>query len=163
MPYDAREIANYFLDLADNQGRQISNLALQKLVYFAHVSYLLKFLKPLTDDRFEAWEHGPVISDLYHQFKEFKDQPIKCRASKIDFTTGERVTVTYGFQDKEIQILRDTYRTYGHLSPYQLSILSHEYDGPWYRVWHEKEGKRNLGLFIRDELILRVYAERAIM
>src|ERR1700733_10714172 len=71
MAYDARTVANYFLDLADRDSIAITPLKLQKLVYLAHGWSLAFRSKPLVRQNIEAWRYGPVIPDLYHAFKRF--------------------------------------------------------------------------------------------
>lgn len=69
-------IADYFIWLANETGSFISNLKLQKLVYYAQAWHLALRDRPLFDDDFQAWVHGPVIPLLYQQYKSFGWQPI---------------------------------------------------------------------------------------
>lgn len=59
----ALDVAKYFLFLARNReaGDTISNLKIQKMLYYAQGYSLALFNKPLFDDRIEAWKHGPVV------------------------------------------------------------------------------------------------------
>src|SRR5260221_12006869 len=85
---DPRAICNLMLDEA--QGRiPITNLALQKLLYFAHGIYLVKTKYPLVYGYFEAWEYGPVHPTAYAAFKAAGDQSITFRAVKQHPLTGE--------------------------------------------------------------------------
>ncbi len=70
------EIADYFIWLANNTGSFISNLKLQKLVYYAQAWYLAIHDQPLFNEEFEAWIHGPVIPVLYQKYKTFSWKPI---------------------------------------------------------------------------------------
>ena len=64
-PYDPRSIANLLLDEADRLAINITNLSLQKLLYFAHGLSLIEDGKPLVSGYFEAWQHGPVHPLVY--------------------------------------------------------------------------------------------------
>ena len=68
-PFDPRAIANLMLDVADENGQQLSNLALQKLLYFAHATFLIETGSPLLGGFFEAWKYGPVHPGFYRSFK----------------------------------------------------------------------------------------------
>ena len=61
MSYDGRAVANFVLDFCDQHQRGITNLSLQKIVYFCHVWSLIEFDRPLVKQRFEAWQYGPVL------------------------------------------------------------------------------------------------------
>ena len=67
------DIAKYFLYLDNtNEGDGVSNLKLQKLVYYAQGYYSAIFDNPLFSNEISAWTHGPVISDLYHEYKTIR-------------------------------------------------------------------------------------------
>jgi uncharacterized phage-associated protein len=70
------DIANYFIWLANETGSFVSNLKLQKLVYYAQAWHLAIHETALFEEDFEAWVHGPVIPVLYQKYKQFSWQPI---------------------------------------------------------------------------------------
>jgi uncharacterized phage-associated protein len=74
---DSFSIANFFIDLANNTGSFISNLKLQKLVYYSQAWHLALHGEPLFEEDFEAWIHGPVLPNLYHTYKHFGWKPIQ--------------------------------------------------------------------------------------
>ena len=59
--FRAREIAEWFLAWAEDIEADISNLKLQKLLYYAQGHYLARTGVPLFDDVIQAWAHGPVV------------------------------------------------------------------------------------------------------
>src|SRR5579863_1523853 len=89
-PYDARAICNMMLDVAGAVEITVSNLALQKLLYFAHARHLIETKRPLVSGYFEAWQFGPVHPAAYRAFKPSGDQPITFRAERQDPLTGQR-------------------------------------------------------------------------
>jgi uncharacterized phage-associated protein len=71
-PYPASEIADYFLSLQDEEaGDSISNLKLQKLLYYAQGCFiaLCGADSPLFGERIYAWDLGPVVPEIYHEYK----------------------------------------------------------------------------------------------
>ena len=94
MVSDPRSIANLMLDEADRCGHRITNLALQKLLYFAHAIFLIEEKRPLVSGYFEAWEYGPVNPTAYQAFKSAGTQPITFRATRVEVATGVRADIT---------------------------------------------------------------------
>ena len=76
------------LDEGHRNGRPITNLALQKLLYFAHALFLIERKRPLVSGYFEAWEFGPVHPAVYQSFKDARDKPITFRAEKRNLVTS---------------------------------------------------------------------------
>ena len=70
----ALSIANYFIELSQQDGRILRPLKLMKLVYIAH-GYMLALLDRSTDgtkrERVEAWQYGPVFPSVYYSFKNY--------------------------------------------------------------------------------------------
>jgi uncharacterized phage-associated protein len=67
--YDPRCIANLMLDESERVGQPLTNLALQKLLYFAHAIFSIEQGRPLVSGYFEPWEYGPVHPAAYRSFK----------------------------------------------------------------------------------------------
>jgi uncharacterized phage-associated protein len=157
VPLDGRAVANYVLDFCDAKGRQLTNLSLQKVVYFCHVWVLLDFNKPLVKQEFEAWEFGPVLQYLYREFKEYGDAAISGRAKKLEPSSGARVVVRDEIPKQISGYLEKILDFYTRLSASQLVSMSHVNDGPWDQVWNH-EGKINPGMRIPNEAIQRFYS-----
>jgi uncharacterized phage-associated protein len=115
----ALDVAGYFLSLQDdNAGDSISNMKLQKLLYYAQGFRLAERGEPLFNEHMEAWQHGPVVPAVYHEFKEFG---------------GSGLPRDYGYRDidKDTAVFLDEiYRVYGQFSAWKLSKMTHD-EPPW--------------------------------
>lgn len=69
--YDARTIADYVIAYYERTDWVISNLKLQKVLYFLQAQYLVSYNKRLFDDEIEAWGIGPVVPSVYQEYKIF--------------------------------------------------------------------------------------------
>lgn len=118
--YDAKSIANWFLERAKRDGRVLSIMSILKLAYIAHGWRLEMTGEPLFSNRIEAWQHGPVIPEVYSAFRPqgivpqtpLPDCPVPTDKGDVDF-------------------LEQIYKIYGHMSPFHLSELTHVPGGPW--------------------------------
>lgn len=48
-------------ELAGSSSHITKNFRVQKILFFAHLLSLKKYRQPLVQDRFKAWENGPVL------------------------------------------------------------------------------------------------------
>ncbi|HBF32433.1 type II toxin-antitoxin system antitoxin SocA domain-containing protein [Rhizobium sp.] len=118
--YDARQIANWFLERAKLDNRKLSIMSLLKLVYIAHGWHLEMRKSPLITNKIEAWKYGPVVPDVYNAFRKQGVEPTE---------TVEVVGPQLHSHDE--YLLQEIYRIYGSMSAIQLSNLTHEPGGPW--------------------------------
>lgn len=132
--------------LCEKSGWGLSNLKLQKLLYLAHMIHLGEHNLPLINERFEAWDYGPVSPDLYHQVKAFGSGPIRNIFHAYRAPENERIT----------QALDEVYDQVGSLTAGQLVQITHRPGGAWDR--HYKPGV--MGVRIPNEAILEEYKER---
>ena len=160
MAYDVRAVANEVLRLADEQQRGISNLALNKIIYFLQAAYLHRTQTPLVSAKIEAWQHGPVFRELYHQFKKFGREPIMGRATRLDPRTSSLIEVTDELTPADAEFVRTNAQDLMRLSPGKLLDMSHVTDGPWYKA-RFGEGTINPGVEITADLILSVARTQA--
>lgn len=157
MSFDGRAVANFVLDHCAANNRAITNLALQKVVYFCHVWSLVELGQPLVRHQFEAWQHGPVLQYLYQQFKEYDRSQITGRAVALDRFTGKQKEVEYNFDEATTDLLKRVVDFYSRLSAGYLVELSHAEGGPWDLTWNHG-GKVNPGMKIDDQKIADFYS-----
>jgi uncharacterized phage-associated protein len=160
VPYDVRSIANFVLDLAKRDGREVSNLVINKVVFFLHAHYLVHYGRPLVSAKIEAWELGPVFRELYKEFKEFDRRPITKEAERLNPESGNREICRDTLPLDECEFLASITKKYIQLSPTALVALSHEKDGPWDQVWNH-DTPTNASMNITDAVIKDWYAKAA--
>lgn len=115
------EVARYFLKQQDpDAGDLMSNLKLQKLVYYAQGFHLAMTDSPLFEEPIEAWEHGPVCVPLYQKYKQYGSDAIPI--------PGEDAYDI--FSAAVLEILDMTHKYYGQFSAWKLRNLTHA-DTPW--------------------------------
>ena len=137
-------------------------MALQKLLYFAHGTYLLRTKAPLVTGYFEAWVHGPVHPGAYQAFRVAGDKPISFRAARENILTGEKIPLPRPDDVTVIALVRNLIHTYGDLSAARLRQLSHAPGGPWDIVVKQGRASASFGLRISDEVILRAFQKHKI-
>lgn len=111
------DIADYFIRVANRTGSFISNLKLQKLVYYAQAWHIALYGEPLFPEEFQAWVHGPVIPSLYQKYKSFGWQPIVEDANPR-------------LPEGVIQFLEEVVDEYFACDAYELEQMTHAED-PW--------------------------------
>ncbi len=122
----AIEVARYFLSLTDEDaGDTISNLKLNKLLYYAQGFHLSIFNEPLFPESIEAWAHGPVVADIYHNYKEYVSTPIP--AEEVNFEL---------FNPDKREFLNEIYCEFGQYSGWKLREMTHD-EPPWADAYDE--------------------------
>lgn len=114
-------VANYFLaQIDEDDGDLMSNLKLQKLMYYAQGLHLALHDKPLFPEKLMAWQHGPVVPELYHVFKKYGTGPLP-KPQDLDFSI---------YDDETRSLLDEVYAVYGQFSAWKLANMTHE-EEPW--------------------------------
>jgi uncharacterized phage-associated protein len=150
-PYDARAVANFFLDLADQSRTSLTQMALLKLLYFAQGWHLARSDAPLVLQDFEAWQFGPVIKIVRDEFSAFGDNAIRGRATRFDLMKGQRSVVLPNLADEDQAFVKSILVAYRGYDAWQLSELTHEAGSPWDCLWNSNAPVGRLGLRIRNE------------
>lgn len=154
-PVDAKALANQFLDWSDEVGSAISPMKLQKLLFFAHADFLARKGGPLLKQEFEAWDYGPVIPSIYSEFKRFRNAPIRSRAKSFDPVQAKSVTPECRLDSANLDLVRQMFDFYNRLSAFQLSELSHEFEGAWRQARSLFSNGQNMDRRISNEMIVR--------
>lgn len=119
---EALNVANYIIDNWSDKF-EITNLKLNKLVYYSQVESLRKYNRLLFDDIVEAWQYGPVEPVVYHTFSSYGRNCI---------TKSSDLAILDGTSKKLIDSVMDKL---GMLTAFDLVTLSHKPDGAWASVY----------------------------
>jgi len=163
-PYSASQIANFFLLKAKSEKRSITMLKLVKLCYIAHGWYLALRDDDLIDENIEAWQYGPVVPSIYHEFKHFGRNPINALATEARFDGND-----LQFETPEIprqdqftrNVLEKVWNVYKGMQPGALIDKTHLKNTPWSKYF--KEGHQNTEIpsnAIRDHY--KIILEKAV-
>jgi uncharacterized phage-associated protein len=136
MAYDPRSVANYFLHKAEDAGTKLTQMQIQKLVFFAHGWHLATLGVPLSTKIFNAWKWGPVNTQIYNKFKKFGALPIEGFAKD---ESGKEFAES--FESATLKLLDEIYDNLSPLSGPQLSKETHKMGSPWDKVWASGDGE----------------------
>lgn len=117
----ANHVADYFLTFCRQHGDVLTNLKLQKLVYYAQAWHLALKDEPLFHEKIEAWVHGPVVPPLYGRFKKFGWEPITVGVASPAFKNGTA------------KFLEEVFSVYGGYSAWDLERMTHQ-EAPWQKA-----------------------------
>ncbi len=162
MAFDPRSIANLMLDEADRSGYRISNLVLQKLLYFAHAIFLVEQKRPLVSGYFEAWEYGPVHPAAYQAFKQAGAEAITFRAQRVDVATDVRSEIAPPDDLSVKQHVARIMHSYGRMTPGRLVDISHAKGAPWDFIANKGRTSLAFGLRISDDVILEQFKHHKV-
>lgn len=125
VPFAAMELARYVVDKCAREGEPVSNLLLQKMMYFLQFVYCsVTSGRLLFEDEFEAWPYGPVLPEVYHEYSYYGANPIEERYEEFLLPDlGE----LREFVDDGVVDLRGKY-------PWDLVRISHAVGSPWWIV-----------------------------
>ena len=120
----AYNVARWFL--SRNRARSlsgesdfISNLKLQKLLYYAQGIHLALYNKPLFQEPIEAWQYGPVVDSVYQIYKINGSDAIKSFENPVE-----------NFSEAEENTLQFVQNAFGQFSAWKLSDMTHS-ESPW--------------------------------
>ena len=117
MTYSAEVVTDALLYQCRLRGLSVSNLMLQKLLYYAQGWSLVLRDEPLFNDEIEAWVHGPVVPSVFRRFKHLKwDAIAEQTTSRVDAIVHRH--------------LNSVLDVYGKYQPKQLERLTHS-ERPW--------------------------------
>jgi len=124
-------VAKQFLELSEDG---LTQLQLQKLVYFAHGMYSIDHEDGLVYDDLEAWKYGPIYRELWDVTGDYGMRTIR----HIDSHLAEK-------PDKDqTMVIQEVFNSFGGLTGNQLSSMAHLDDSPWSQVSKKKPNENSL-------------------
>lgn len=120
----AATVAKFLLTLVcEVEGDLMSNLKLQKLLYYTQGFHLAVFGKPLFVEPIEAWKHGPVVPEVYEEYKHHGAGAIPCPEGVWGEIEGE-------LTNEQRDLISEVYQEYGQYEASALLRMTHA-EPPW--------------------------------
>lgn len=138
MDYSALELAKYVVTKCVNDRHPISNLQLQKILYYIQKDFLKRGERAFWED-IEAWQFGPVIPSVYYRFCSHGSMPIRFTYI-TDISRRDKVMI-----DKIVENKRK-------LNPWDMVDDTHKTNGAWDKTFNHGLGDRST---IPEELIIQ--------
>lgn len=124
----AKDVAIYIIKTFQEAGDTLTNLKLQKLLYYVQGWHLGLYEEPLFEDDIEAWKYGPVVPEVYNWFKEYGNSPVSITDKNVDSWN-----IDVSARDHVDEVLR----IYAPESAWTLSEITHN-EQPWLNSIKEK-------------------------
>jgi len=140
----AKDVAQFFIMKGTQDGEEsgISNLKLQKLLYYAKGFYQAILGDALFPEKLWAWTHGPVVPDMYHEYKRYNAGPI----TELEYNPVNK------FNEEQLELLNEVWSVFGQFSAWKLRDMSHN-EKPW--LDHEEDAS-----MIEDEELASYFETR---
>lgn len=126
--YTAHEIASYIINWCHENNVAITNLKLQKLLYFVQGENCRITHSRLISNDFYAWQLGPVVPEVYFEYAMYSSSTLP----------KQKINVNLSSQDCDV--INRTLIKYGVMPTWDLVELSHSQD-PWkynYQIFGDK-------------------------
>lgn len=108
---------------------EITQLKLQKLLYFTEAYYMNRENKDeLFEEKFYAWEYGPVCKEVYKEYKNYFSLPIVLEESNLE-----------KLDDSTMFIIKTVCEVFGKRSTSDLIKLTHLQNSPWFKANYSKK------------------------
>ncbi|MCW3104971.1 MAG: phage-associated protein [Bacteroidetes bacterium] len=138
--YPAIAIAFEFVRKGIEDKNPVTQMKLQKLVYFAHGIHLAQYNSPLINEKFQAWEYGPVVPEIYASYKIYGSDPIVDTDHLFLFLSeGQKKELEKNSLSRDARSAIDlTWETLKDIDAITLSAWTHKDGSPW--KLHYKNG-----------------------
>lgn len=161
--YEARKICNLILAQFDARQFNLTNLRLNKLLYFIHGHSLIERPNGLIRNHFEAWQYGPVVRVVYDAFKPFEERAITTPATFLDYSSGKTRAIPFDdVKPEDAELIVNVCTTYANFTTGRLVALSHQPLGAWDTVFSARANNKQLSPRISDDLIRREFLNEPV-
>ena len=129
--FSALDVAKYIIDFINKANGKITNLKLQKLLYYVQLEFLKQNRIACFCDPIEAWRHGPVVRDVYLFYRGYSDRSIP-----------NIFTPLLEFTETDQAIINEVINRFAVQDGWDLVRMTHK-ESPWKNTWNNGLGENN--------------------
>lgn len=148
------DTCDYIIQRVIASGEMLSNLKLQKLLYYVQAWNLVFEDKPLFDGKFQAWVHGPVSRTIFSRYRSTKTlySDITLADVRGDFNPQSLDVNETSHIDRVLSV-------YAKYTGAQLEEMTHG-EEPWVKAREGFEPFDRCEVNIDEEIMKHYYAQR---
>lgn len=145
--YNALDVAQYVINYAIEQGKPVSNLKLQKILYYIQAAFLVEKGVPCFKEQILNWRHGPVVKEVYDEYKDYANNEISdiqkgyykllLDKNNLKFVTKFEEFEQSKISEEDKKLINKVIDSYLNIDAWELVRRTHLED-PW-----GKESERN--------------------
>lgn len=150
---DSIAVSNWFIKISLLEGKEITIMKTQRLLYFSHAWCLAIYDVPLLNEKVQAWVYGPVFPNVYDYGREYGSQPLNnyLGAFYLPVPMVDK-------NDSRVPLLQKIWNVYGGYSHCQLLRIANENGDPWKETRNKEKWGRKVE--IDEELIKAKFREK---
>ncbi len=146
--YDVMDVARFIVNYSIEIGRPVSNLKLQKLLYFVQVAFIRQYGIPCFEAPIVHWRHGPVVESVYQKYKAYGAENITDKeieyfsfyfdSKNMSFVTDWKKYNENIFEYNHLILIKTIVEHYKDHSPWEMVELTHQ-ENPWKKTDRNEE------------------------
>ena len=90
---NAISLSDYVIAQFENKKCPITNLKLQKVLYYIQGYFYKQFNKPAFLEDICNWQYGPVVPVVYYEYNINGSSPLKSQHFRVDFSFEEKTLI----------------------------------------------------------------------
>lgn len=134
MSFQVMDVAKYIINYCTEQGKPVSNLKLQKMLYYLWIDYYKNTSEYLFDEDICAWPFGPVVPSVYFEYCSYAGAPITKKYSDLDDIFNSDISLE----------INNIINKYIDFTPNQLVNKSHKSNLPWDKIYNQQRGYKEI-------------------
>lgn len=131
--YTAMDFARYIINFCTNNGMAISDLKLQKVLYYIQLAFIFHLKRDAFVDDIEAWPYGPVVRNVYNAYSSYGSTKICLEYEDTEI-----------FSLDELNIIKGVLSNCLKKTAWELVEMSHAVDGPWAAIYKNGKGYKKV-------------------
>lgn len=129
--YSAIVLSKYIVSKCTTEDHPISNLQLQKILYYIQKDYIRRDMLAFSD-AIEAWQFGPVVPNVYYYFCGYGAMTI------------DRIFPNYEIDSLDADIIDPIIESKRVLDPWEMVAETHKPSGAWAKTYRDGLGNHNV-------------------
>lgn len=146
--YKVMDVARFIVNYSIEIGKPVSNLKLQKLLYFVQVAFICQLGVPCYEEPIMHWRHGPVVESVYQKYKAYGAENITDKEEEYLEFSFDLETMSFGaerkkydeniFKSEHLKIIKAVVDKYKDEPPWNMVDLTHK-EKPWINTNRNEE------------------------